>query len=66
MRSPLPTLALLCAMATAAPLAGAQDKAGPLSKEDEFSRGLSVYTPLIVKYRDDKTDSATRLEKAVR
>ncbi|HEY2933468.1 MAG TPA: 2,3,4,5-tetrahydropyridine-2,6-dicarboxylate N-succinyltransferase [Acidobacteriota bacterium] len=38
----------------------------PLSRDDEFSRGLSVYTPLIVKYRDDRTDSATRLEKDLR
>ena len=28
--------------------------------------GLSVYTPLIVKYRDEKTDSATALESALR
>jgi len=38
----------------------------PWSRDDDFSRGVSVYTPLIVKYRDDRTDSATRLEKDLR
>ena len=38
----------------------------PVSRDDEFSRGLSVYTPLIVKYRDEKTDAATQLEQAIR
>jgi 2,3,4,5-tetrahydropyridine-2,6-dicarboxylate N-succinyltransferase len=28
--------------------------------------GLSLYTPIIVKYRDDKTDAATALEQALR
>jgi 2,3,4,5-tetrahydropyridine-2-carboxylate N-succinyltransferase len=28
--------------------------------------GLSVYAPVIVKYRDDKTDAATQLEEALR
>jgi 2,3,4,5-tetrahydropyridine-2-carboxylate N-succinyltransferase len=28
--------------------------------------GLSIYTPIIVKYRDDKTDTATRLEELLR
>jgi 2,3,4,5-tetrahydropyridine-2-carboxylate N-succinyltransferase len=28
--------------------------------------GLSLYTPVIVKYRDEKTDSATALEQALR
>ncbi len=28
--------------------------------------GLSIYTPLIIKYRDEKTDSATALESALR
>jgi 2,3,4,5-tetrahydropyridine-2-carboxylate N-succinyltransferase len=28
--------------------------------------GLSLYTPVIVKYRDDKTDAATALEEALR
>jgi 2,3,4,5-tetrahydropyridine-2,6-dicarboxylate N-succinyltransferase len=27
---------------------------------------LSLYTPVIVKYRDDKTDAATALEEALR
>jgi 2,3,4,5-tetrahydropyridine-2-carboxylate N-succinyltransferase len=37
-----------------------------LSRDDDFAEGLSVYTPIIVKYRDEKTDAATRLEKDVR
>jgi 2,3,4,5-tetrahydropyridine-2-carboxylate N-succinyltransferase len=28
--------------------------------------GLSLYTPIIIKYRDDKTDQATRLEELLR
>ena len=28
--------------------------------------GLSIYTPMIIKYRDEKTDSATALESALR
>ena len=28
--------------------------------------GLSMYTPIIVKYRDEKTDAATQLEEALR
>jgi 2,3,4,5-tetrahydropyridine-2-carboxylate N-succinyltransferase len=28
--------------------------------------GLSISTPLIVKYRDDKTDARTALESALR
>jgi 2,3,4,5-tetrahydropyridine-2-carboxylate N-succinyltransferase len=30
------------------------------------SHGLSLYTPVIVKYRDEKTDAATALEEALR
>ncbi|MBI3940978.1 MAG: 2,3,4,5-tetrahydropyridine-2,6-dicarboxylate N-succinyltransferase [Acidobacteria bacterium] len=37
-----------------------------LSENDEFSSGLSLYAPIIVKYRDQKTDAATQLEKDVR
>jgi 2,3,4,5-tetrahydropyridine-2-carboxylate N-succinyltransferase len=35
---------------------------------DSFAEknGLSLYTPVIVKYRDDKTDAATALEEALR
>jgi len=29
-------------------------------------RGLSLYTPIIIKYRDEKTDAATLLEEALR
>jgi len=29
-------------------------------------QGLALYTPVIVKYRDDKTDAATALEEALR
>ena len=28
--------------------------------------GLSLYAPVIVKYRDEKTDAATQLEEALR
>ena len=28
--------------------------------------GLSLYTPIVVKYRDEKTDAATVLEKSLR
>jgi 2,3,4,5-tetrahydropyridine-2-carboxylate N-succinyltransferase len=28
--------------------------------------GLSLYAPIIVKYRDEKTDAATQLEEALR
>ena len=34
----------------------------PFGKE----RGLAVYTPIIVKYRDGKTDAKTALEEALR
>jgi len=27
---------------------------------------LSIYAPVIVKYRDEKTDAATQLEEALR
>lgn len=30
------------------------------------ANGLSIATPLIVKYRDDKTDARTALEEALR
>src|SRR5262249_36014782 len=30
------------------------------------SHGLAAYAPVIVKYRDDKTDAATALEKGLR
>ena len=30
------------------------------------ARGVHLYTPVIVKYRDDKTDAATALEDALR
>ena len=38
----------------------------PLKGAFAESHGLSVATPLIVKYRDEKTDSATALEEALR
>jgi len=42
--------------------------AGSRSLRTEFAgmHGLSVYTPLIVKYRDSKTDARTALEDALR
>jgi 2,3,4,5-tetrahydropyridine-2-carboxylate N-succinyltransferase len=38
----------------------------PLSNEWALSRGLAVATPVIVKYRDEKTDAATALEESLR
>jgi 2,3,4,5-tetrahydropyridine-2-carboxylate N-succinyltransferase len=37
-----------------------------LSDTYSAKEGLSLYTPVIVKYRDDKTDAATALEDALR
>lgn len=37
-----------------------------LTGEQAARWGLSVYAPVIVKYRDDKTDAATQLEEALR
>jgi 2,3,4,5-tetrahydropyridine-2-carboxylate N-succinyltransferase len=41
---------------------------GARASADAFGRqhGLSLYTPVIVKYRDDRTDAATALEEALR
>jgi 2,3,4,5-tetrahydropyridine-2-carboxylate N-succinyltransferase len=41
---------------------------GARASSDPFARehGLSLYTPVIVKYRDEKTDAATALEEALR
>lgn len=38
----------------------------PLSNEWAKIHGISVYTPVIVKYRDEKTDAATALEESLR
>ena len=38
----------------------------PLRGEFAESRGLQIATPVIVKYRDERTDSATALEEALR
>uniref|UniRef100_B3EJJ8 2,3,4,5-tetrahydropyridine-2,6-dicarboxylate N-succinyltransferase n=1 Tax=Chlorobium phaeobacteroides (strain BS1) TaxID=331678 RepID=B3EJJ8_CHLPB len=47
---------------------GAVVVAGSRKIQGEFAaeHGLSIYTPLIVKYRDEKTDSVTALESALR
>ncbi|MCF7805595.1 MAG: 2,3,4,5-tetrahydropyridine-2,6-dicarboxylate N-succinyltransferase [Candidatus Marinimicrobia bacterium] len=37
-----------------------------IEKDFAEENGLSIYTPLIVKYRDEKTDSATVLEDSLR
>ena len=39
-----------------------------IAKNSEFAtmNGLSIYTPIIVKYRDEKTDAATVLEEGLR
>ncbi|HEY7413209.1 MAG TPA: 2,3,4,5-tetrahydropyridine-2,6-dicarboxylate N-succinyltransferase [Vicinamibacteria bacterium] len=41
---------------------GSRPLAGPFAGE----RGLGLYAPVIVKYRDEKTDAATALEDALR
>jgi len=48
--------------------AGAVIVPGSRRIESEFAKdnGLSIYTPIIIKYRDDKTDSRTALEEALR
>lgn len=38
----------------------------PISKDFAREQGLSIYTPIIVKYRDEKTNSATALEDSLR
>lgn len=47
---------------------GAVVVAGARSLQSEFAQeyGLSISTPLIIKYRDEKTDSRTALEEALR
>jgi 2,3,4,5-tetrahydropyridine-2-carboxylate N-succinyltransferase len=41
---------------------------GSRASADPFARehGIALYTPVIVKYRDEKTDGATALEEALR
>lgn len=48
--------------------AGAVIVPGSRRIESDFAKenGLSIYTPIIIKYRDDKTDSRTALEEALR
>jgi len=48
--------------------AGAVVVPGSRSIQNEKARawGLSLYAPVIVKYRDEKTDAATQLEEALR
>ena len=48
--------------ARAVVVAGSRAVSQPWARE----HGLSVYTPLIVKYRDSKTDASTQLESLVR
>jgi len=47
---------------------GAVVVAGSRNLKGEFAgeHGLSIYTPVIIKYRDTKTDAATALEEALR
>ncbi len=47
---------------------GAVVVAGSRALNSDFAKehGLSVYAPVIVKYRDDKTDAATLLEESLR
>lgn len=48
--------------------AGAVVVQGSRSVSNEFGKqnGLSIYCPIIVKYRDDKTDASTKLEDYLR
>jgi 2,3,4,5-tetrahydropyridine-2,6-dicarboxylate N-succinyltransferase len=48
--------------------AGAVVVPGSRPAQTEFAKhwGISLYTPVIIKYRDDKTDRATRLEELLR
>ncbi len=48
--------------------AGAVVVAGSRKVKGDFAAeyGLSIYTPIIIKYRDERTDSATALEEALR
>ena len=48
--------------------AGAVVVQGSRAVKNEFGKenGLSIYAPIIVKYRDEKTDSATKLEDYLR
>jgi 2,3,4,5-tetrahydropyridine-2-carboxylate N-succinyltransferase len=38
----------------------------PVTKEPGRGWGLSIYTPIIVKYRDERTDARTALEQWIR
>jgi 2,3,4,5-tetrahydropyridine-2-carboxylate N-succinyltransferase len=38
----------------------------PASDDFSVSKGLALYAPVIVKYRDEKTDAATSLEESLR
>jgi 2,3,4,5-tetrahydropyridine-2-carboxylate N-succinyltransferase len=38
----------------------------PATADFAIKNGISLYTPVIVKYRDEKTDAATMLEEALR
>jgi len=48
--------------------AGAVVVAGSRRLKGDFAaeHGLAIYTPMIIKYRDERTDSATALEEALR
>src|SRR5690606_9158606 len=46
--------------------AGVAPGARPASGDYARAHGLSLATPVIVKYRDDRTDAATALEQALR
>ncbi len=48
--------------------AGAVVVAGSRKLKGDFAEeaGLSIYTPVIIKYRDERTDAATALEEALR
>ncbi len=38
----------------------------PVQSEFALTRGLHIYTPIIIKYRDEKTDARTALEESLR
>jgi len=38
----------------------------PLKSKFGIENNLSIYTPIIIKYRDERTDAATALEESLR
>ena len=58
--------ALISASSCAAPRAVVLPGARPISDAWAREHGLSLAAPVILKYRDERTDAATVLEEALR